>query len=204
MKKQPKIENLERREHVRIDHTSALQIKELKSGKTHNARMLNYSKNGLYFESDSNLQAGENINIAIENSPYSMKAGVLEYYNAKIKWRKRCKDSVFDFSYGVQLLPLLDSDKSTHDNSSSQMSSDKNLTRSCRKSITFKDQHKSFEGVIKDISPCGVFLSCQDPLELGQIISFVLPLKSGTKARIEGQIIWTDENGIGVVFLNNY
>ncbi len=133
MKEQPKIENLERREHVRIDHTSALQIKELKSGKTHNARMLNYSKHGLYFESDSNLQAGENIHIAIENSPFSMKAGVLEYYNAKIKWRKKCKNSVFDFSYGVQLQLPLDSDKSTNDNSLSRMRTDNNMTRSRRK-----------------------------------------------------------------------
>jgi hypothetical protein len=204
MKKQPKIENLERREYVRIDHTSPLQIKELKSGKTHNARMFNYSKQGLYFESDSSLQAGENIRIAIEDSPFSIKAGVLEYYIAKIKWRKKCQDSYFDFGYGVKLLPPIGNDKKRSDNINSRTSLEQNSIRSYRKSITFKDRRKTYEGVIEDISSSGVFLSCQDTPEIGQILSFVLPLKSGIKARIEGQVIWADDNGMGVVFLSDH
>ena len=35
------VENLESRDTARIDHTSALQVKDLQSGKIHKARMLN-------------------------------------------------------------------------------------------------------------------------------------------------------------------
>lgn len=59
--------------------------------------MFNYSKTGLYFESDSVLEVEDCIRIAIEDSPFSTKSGVLEYYQAEIKWRNKCKDSHFDF-----------------------------------------------------------------------------------------------------------
>jgi hypothetical protein len=48
-------ENIEKRNNARINHTSSLQVKDLQSGKIHNARMCNYSKEGVYFESDSVL-----------------------------------------------------------------------------------------------------------------------------------------------------
>jgi Tfp pilus assembly protein PilZ len=196
------IENHERRQNVRIDHTSVLRIKDLKSGKVHKARMLNYSKNGLYFETDSVLDQGDKICIAIQDSPFALKSGELEYYNAEILWRRKFEDTFFDFGYGVKFLPSSDKKKSKSNNLPKRENVNKIRTKSHQKNIYFSDRYKTYEGIIKDISPSGVFFASQDTFELGQILSFALPLKNGTEAKIEGQIIWTDEKGLGAIFLN--
>ena len=101
------VENFERRKNVRIDHTAALKVEEQKSGKLFKARMFNYSKNGLYFESDHILDPGDQIYIEIEDSPYASCGGVFEYYRTEIKWRKKLKDSYFEYGYGVKLCSQL-------------------------------------------------------------------------------------------------
>ena len=196
------IENHERRDSVRIDHTSVLKIKDLESGKFHEARMLNYSKNGLYFEADSILHPGDEICIAIQDSPFAIKSGELEYYNAEIMWRKKFKDTFFDYGYGVKFLPASGKRKSQSSNFLKSENVDKIRTNYYRKTIKFSDRGETYEGRIKDISPCGVFLATQGPFEIGQILSFALPLKNSTEALVEGQIIWADDNGLGVIFLN--
>jgi hypothetical protein len=102
-KAEPTVENLENRDTARIDHTSSLQVKDLQSGKIHKAKMINYSKEGFYFESDSVLNPGMQIYIGIENSPYASSPDVLEYHRAQIMWRKKLKRSFFRFGYGVKL-----------------------------------------------------------------------------------------------------
>lgn len=63
------VENAERRKRVRIDHTSPLKVEDRISGKIYKARMFNYSDNGLYFESYSVLDSGDQIYIGIQDSP---------------------------------------------------------------------------------------------------------------------------------------
>lgn len=194
-------ENRERRESVRIDHTSTLKIQDLESGKVHNAIMLNYSKTGLHFESDSVLQPGDEISIAIQDSPSALKLGELEYYNAEIIWRKKYKGTYFGFGYGVKFLPAGDKKKSESNNLIERKNEDLIRTKFHRKTIKFSDLNKSYEGLIQDISPFGVFLASQDTFEMGQIFSFAFPLKNGTEKKLEGQIIWADDKGLGVIFL---
>ena len=100
-------ENLENRKSARINHTSPLQAKDLQSGKIHNAKMFNYSKEGFYFESDSVLNPGIQIYIGIKNSPYASLPDVLEYHRGEVVWRKELKDSFFRFGYGVKLKTLV-------------------------------------------------------------------------------------------------
>ena len=104
MKREAKqtVENFENRDNVRINHNSSLQVKDLESGKIHKAKMLNYSKEGFYFESDSVLNPGMQFYIGIQNSPYASLPDVLEYHRAKIMWRKKLKHSFFRFGYGVK------------------------------------------------------------------------------------------------------
>ena len=196
------IENHERRQNVRIEHTSVLRIKNLKSGKVHKARLLNYSKTGLYFETDSVLDQGDKISIAIQDSPFAFKAGEVEYYNAEIMWQRKFKNTFFDFGYGVKFLPSSEKKKSKGNSLPKRKNLNKIRTKSHQKNIYFSDRCKTYEAIIKDISPSGVFFASQDIFELGQILSFALPLKNGTEAKIEGQIIWADEEGLGAIFLN--
>ena len=97
-------DNLENRDAVRIDHTSPLQVKDLKSGEIYEARLLNFSKSGIYFESDGIFPKGTKIYICIQNSPYFDTSGVMEYYNGEVMWRKELERSFFNFGYGIQLI----------------------------------------------------------------------------------------------------
>ena len=195
-------ENCERREHVRINHTSILKIEDLESGKIHDAKMVNYSKAGLCFETDSVLQPGNEICIEIQDSPFALKSGELEYYNAEIVWQKELEDTFFNLSYGAKFIPSSDKRKSESNTSIERENEDIIRTKSYRKIIRFSDRSKNYKGFIQDISASGVFLTSQDTFEIGQVLSFVLPLKNGTEEKTEGQIVWTDDKGIGVIFLN--
>ena len=64
--KQRKAQNLENRKNARSDEFRPISVKDLKAGISHKATMLNYSKNGMYFEADSILQPGTEIYLGIE------------------------------------------------------------------------------------------------------------------------------------------
>ena len=95
-------ENPENRNTARLDYKSPVTIENLKAGIIYKARMLNYSKNGLYFETDSLLQLGEEVFIGIEYSPYSNSQDTYECLRSTIMWRKKLPTSHFNYGYGVR------------------------------------------------------------------------------------------------------
>lgn len=211
-------ENLENRDTARMDHVSSLQVQDLASGKIHRARMFNFSKEGVYFESDSDLNPGTQIYIGIQNSPYASLPDVLEYHRAQIMWRKKLKRSYFRFGYGIKLASLVNKqDLKPADkrdlkpaNKPDLKSNDSIQTKDIRKHTRrpydrftlFTTQSGIFEGSIKNISSSGVFLMAKSPLEVGQILTLVLPFKNGKDVKVKGQIVWTNDEGFGIKFLS--
>jgi hypothetical protein len=195
-------ENLERRKSVRIDHIAPLKVKNLKSGKIYKARMFNYSKNGLYFETDSVLHSGDQIYIGIQDSPYASLSGVLEYYRAVIMWGKKLKDSYFEYGYGIQLHAACDKQNPKINDIEKGKYIKKNKKEPLYNTIKVSNQNRTYDGLIKDISPSGVFFEADDSFEEGQILNFTVPLKNGKEAMIKGQIVWADDEGFGVIFMN--
>ena len=59
----------------------------------------NYSKRGLYFESNVNLQSGENISILVEKQ----SSGESYLVDVKVVWRVELRGSSFGFGYGATL-----------------------------------------------------------------------------------------------------
>ena len=88
--------NTEKRETFRLDKYRNISVENLKDGILHRAKMLNYSKTGLYFESDSDLQLGANIYIAAENSSGASFVHEFECRLAEIMWRKRLDKSFYN------------------------------------------------------------------------------------------------------------
>ena len=195
------VENLESRDTARIDHTSALQVKDLQSGKIHKARMLNYSKEGFYFESDSVLNPGVQFYIGIHNSPYASLPNVLEYHRAQIMWQKKLKRSFFRFGYGVKLASpghkqdLKNDTKKTKDLR-------KHPRRPYNQSTMFATGNGIFEGSIKNISSSGVFITAKSTFQVGQIITLSLPFKNKREVKVKGEIVWTNDEGFGLKFLD--
>jgi hypothetical protein len=219
-------ENLENRDSARMDHVSSIQVQDLASGKIHKARMFNFSREGVYFESDNVLDPGMQIYIGIQNSPYAALPDVLEYHRAEIMWRKELKDSFFRFGYGVKLAPLDDkqdlkpadrpdlkpADKpdSRPANRPDLKSDDSKQAKDLRKHprrpydqfTLFTTQNGIFEGSISNISSSGVFLMSESTFKVGQILTLVLPGKNGKDVKVKGQIVWTNDKGFGIKFLN--
>ena len=196
------VENLENRDSARIDHTSSLQVKDLQSGKIHKTKMFNYSKEGVYFESDSVLNPGMQIYIGIQNSPYASLPDVLEYHRAKIMWRKKLKHSFFRFGYGVKLRSLADKQDLKLNDIKKTKDLRKHPRRPYNQSTLFATQNGIFEGSIKNISSSGVFIMAKKAFEVGQILTLALPFKNGKEVKIKGQIVWTNDGGFGIKFLS--
>jgi Tfp pilus assembly protein PilZ len=196
------VKNFENRNSTRINHTSSLQLKDLQSGKIHKAKMFNYSREGVYFESDSVLNPGMQVYIGIQNSPYASLPDVLEYYRAEIIWRRKLKRSSYRFGYGVKLGSL--------DNKQNLKSNDTKKTKKLRKhprkpykqATMFSTENGIFEGTIKNISSCGVFIMSKKPFEVGQILTLARQYKNGEHVKIKGQIVWTNDEGFGLKFLS--
>ena len=196
------VENSERRKSVRIDHTSPLKVEDRNSGKIYKARMLNYSDNGLYFESDSVLASGDQIYIGIQDSPYASANGVFEYHRSEIMWRNKLKDSYFEYGYGIRFCGELDKKSSKSTNLINRNAEEDEQKKLIRNTIKISDKSRSCEGLIKDISPSGVFFAAEENFEEGQILSFSVPVKDDKEIKINGQIVWADDEGFGVIFIN--
>ena len=198
-------ENQENRDTARMDHVSPVQVQDIESGKIHRARMFNYSKEGVYFESDSVLEPGMQIYIGIKDSPYAVIPDVLEYHLAQIMWRKILKDSFYRYGYGIKLASFADKPDS-EPKAAKAVNRSKDLRKHPRKPYDqftlFTTQNGIFEGSIKNISSSGVFLTARSTFKVGQTLTLVLPLKNGKDVKVKGRIVWTNDSGFGVKFLN--
>jgi Tfp pilus assembly protein PilZ len=194
-------ENPENRDNVRIKHKSPVTIENLKAGIIYQARMLNYSKYGLYFETDTLLRLGEDVFIGIEYSPYSEPKDTYECLRAKIMWRRELPTSYFKYGYGVRY--SIDYDKRRGQNSNLKIVEDqrKHRRQPYSKPVLYTAKNQIIRGLTKDISPAGVFIEGDHVLHSGQTVTLAVPLKKAKTARIKGKVIWSNRDGFAVKFL---
>lgn len=90
--------NLENRDYFRYKCRAKILLETYSTGAYYQAKMLNYSRGGLYFESDYAPLPGTDIYIGIENSPYDFGA---DLYRAQVRWRTKLSRKKSKYSYGV-------------------------------------------------------------------------------------------------------
>ena len=93
--------DLKQRRHKRKHYLAPIMIADEDTRFYYRAKLFNYSKTGLYFESDHQPEPGSTINIYMEK--YSPKAKGIEAhkgYLAKVKWTKEILDE-YTFYYGI-------------------------------------------------------------------------------------------------------
>ena len=195
-------DNPENRNNARIQHKSPVTIENLKAGIIYQARMLNFSKYGLYFETDSLLRLGDEVFIGIEYSPYTDDRDTYECMRAKIMWRRELPTSFFKFGYGVKFSIDYDKQKSRNGNLKIVEDQRRHSRKRYARSIFFSTQNKTLSGITKDISPSGVFIETQHRLKVGQSVTLIVPLKTAKNAKIKGEVIWAGPEGFGVKFLH--
>ena len=193
------MDDSENRKKVRFSHISPLQVKELRSGQIYEARMFNYSDNGIYFESDVGFQKGDKIYIGIQNSPYPDSPDVLNYYKGEVMWRKRLKRSFFNYGYGVQLFSGSHNQSSKSGPAKSTKDSRRHLRKPFSRSVQFQNHSGIFKGSTKNISVSGAFIATEEKLKVEQVIELNLPI-NGKTVRIMGQVAWINDEGFGLKF----
>jgi hypothetical protein len=213
--------NPERRDEARVGHVSNITYEDLEQGVYSQSKMFNYSKGGLYFESDLKIDVGENVFIGIENSPYAKEADVYECYHVVIKRRQKLTFSVYEYGYGVQYgNPPQEQGPGTPADEPVEVLSEeiqpedahpreqdvqvrKDLRRHERiplsKTINYFTKNQIFQSRIKNISPSGAFFETGHEFLPGQTLVIALPfIKKGTMVRAE--IVWKNDQGFGVKF----
>ena len=194
----------EKRSDNRTDFKSSIMVEDSK-GIIYKARMVNYSGNGLYIETDWRLRPGTEIYIEMEKSPYtSHHFDLPERYRAVILWHARLENAFYSYGYGVKYAPdanaqipqikVLQETKISDD-----------LRRYPRKhfsnTVFFTSQNAYFEGITNNISKNGIFIETLDGFTVGQMIRLVIPgtkIDNGTMLR--GEIRHRNKKGIGVQF----
>ncbi len=96
--------DIERRESKRIDYKSAIMHNTYPPDFFYSGTMYNFSKGGLYFESNEDLLKGDEISVSIKEPPEQLTNKSEQYIDVKIMWAKDLQDSSYQVGYGAKLI----------------------------------------------------------------------------------------------------
>jgi hypothetical protein len=91
-------QDIELRQANRTSHKDRILLEHYRTGEYHVAEMRNFSRGGMYFESDFAPLPGTEVYIGIERSPYDAGA---DLFRAEVRWRNRLSPHQSTYSYGV-------------------------------------------------------------------------------------------------------
>ena len=88
----------EQRGATRVKRKAKIRLENFTAGAHYQAKMRNYSRGGMYFESDYVPLPGSEIYIGIENSPYDYGP---DMFRAQVKWRRELPAPNAKYAFGV-------------------------------------------------------------------------------------------------------
>ena len=191
---------IEKRHHQRVNRDTMVTLESLQIGVNKNTHMVNYSDNGLYFESDQFLQPGDEIFIEVENDlddqidPYLC-------HHAKIVWGRRLRKAPYAFGYGAEYVRLT-SEQNSSEADSDQIGELRRHPRHCvAKRVFFQFENKAYDGIIRDISRNGCFIESRAFLGVGEIFNLAIPGTRFVKNNmLKVEVVRLSPLGVGVVF----
>ena len=199
--KQQVTQNLENRKNARSDEFRPIAVKDLKAGVSHKATMLNYSKDGLYFETDSLLQPTSRVYLGFENSPGALFADEFKCKLAEIIWRKKLKRSFYAYGYGIKFIAA-DSPKEQKDENQREGIEERKYPRKpSAKSVHYAANNQILKGTSQNISFSGILIKTKNELSVGQAVILSLPSKAKKRLQIRGEVVWSNHEGFGVKFV---
>ena len=191
----------ENRKNARSDEFRPISIKDIKAGSSHRATMLNSSKDGLYFETDSRLQEGTQIYLGIENPSNALFADEFECKLAEIIWRKKLKRSFYAYGYGIKFMTVAKTKEPGCQNQREGIEERKYPRKHSSKSMHYAANNQILKGTSQNISFSGILIKTKNKLSVGQTIILSLPSKTQNSLQIRGEVVWSDHEGFGVKFV---
>ena len=195
--------NFENRKNARSDEFRPISVKNLNDGISHKATMLNSSKDGLYFETDSLLQEGSRIYLGIENSANALFADEFECKLAEIIWRKKLKRSFYAYGYGIKFTAAAETKEKKGENQREGIEERHYPRKASSRSLHYAANRRILKGTSKNISFSGILIKTENKLSVGQTIILSLPSKTRNSLQIKGEVVWSGAEGVGVKFLRN-
>jgi hypothetical protein len=195
------VDNFDDRGAKRISLTTPLQVTDLTSGDIFEAKMLDYSENGISFASDGFFEKDTPLFFAILYPPDYVTSRILEYYKGTVMWRKDSKQSPLSYEYGIQLVSESGRQNSNVKDAKTTKESRNHPRRPFARPLRFGIEKDTYNGSAKNISASGVFIATNEKLKVGQLLQLNLPLKKGEMVGIVGQIVWINDEGFGLKFI---
>jgi hypothetical protein len=196
------VDNFDDRGGKRTAYITPLQVTDLRSGDIYEAKMLDYSDGGISFASDGLFEKGTPLYFGILYPPDYFTSRVLEYYKGKVMWRKDSKLSPLSHEYGIQLVSESSKQESNSNDAKTTKESRNHPRRPFFRPLRFSTQKEIYSGSAKNISASGVFIASDEKLEVGQLLKLNLPLKKGKMVGAVGQIVWINDEGFGLKFID--
>jgi Tfp pilus assembly protein PilZ len=177
--------------------------------------MFNFSKGGLYFESDQAIYPGEDIFIALAIHAGSAGKETQLLFEVKVLWRMALEDSARGYGYGGKFLSTSDAFPETgpvqkEANAKQALpgydfrgedDSRKNVRKPYNKALVFAYDNREYQGIVTNIGRGGAFILTQENFVLGGKLKLVIPqLKARKAVKVTGWIVRTSPEGIGVSF----
>lgn len=198
-------DNPERRDKTRFPHEAPVTLENDEIGLLHGVRMYNYSRTGIYFETNFYLQPGTDLYVGIKSSPLAEATDVYECYRAVIKWRKFLEESSFDYGYGLQLAGRVPQAMPGEMASTQERDENDDLRAHARKKCSIpamvSTPDETFDVLINNISKGGIFFKTRQQLLQGQSLDLMIPMRNkGKLLKRRGTVIWCQNDGVGVKF----
>ena len=207
-----KLDN-ERRRHKRFKYEALLSHDVSTNDLIHAGKLYNFSKGGLYFESDQTIYPGQDIFVGLVIHADSPAKDTQLLFEVKIVWHKQLRDSAYRYGYGGIFLTSHDSENETGqivqfekkdspaEDFQGEYDSRKHRRRPYNNYLRFVYDSDEYKGLVTNIGRGGVFIVTKKKLVLGGRIKLVLPeSKTRQEVMVSGWVVWISSDGIGVSF----
>ena len=205
--------NTERRKYRRSNYEAMVSHEILTDDKIHTGKMLNFSRGGIYFESDQVIYKGDEILLKVlmlSNRPDDYEQFPID---VEIIWVRELNRSAYKYGYGGKYVLVNDflhagnysPDPQGRDFPEDRIENGEDPRSYPRKrlnqslSVKYKDQtHKGF---VRNISLGGALLETEGEFLLGTDIELVIPegrLKN--KSRVKARVVRFSPKGFAVSF----
>ena len=190
---------VKKRRGSRIYYWTPITIQESGVSFLYRARLANYSRSGIYFETDLLLYPGAKVYVGIQDTSHRLFSEDHGSFLVNIIWRKRLTESSFNYGYGSKLSIDEAPKKSQINNDNEIKELRKNPRKSFSKPTYFTSGNKYYKGAIRNISRSGVFIESDAKFPSGEELKLVIQ-STNKFALLKGEIAHYNLTGFGVKF----
>jgi Tfp pilus assembly protein PilZ len=205
--------NIERREHKRTNYTAMISHEILTDENIQTSKMFNFSKGGLYFESDQTIHPGDKILIKLLRLPDEPDNYEQFPFGIEIIWHRDLQNSDFRYGYGAKYTfdnVFVDKGTNTseyesqilHDNQIEDEKDPRQEPRRCHNQpLHIRYNNQIYKGIIRNISLGGAFIETKCKFSLGTVIKLVVSEGAvRKKSKLKGRIVRFSQEGFAVNF----